>query len=170
MGLSYILLYYRHNIRLSRPQTLKMPKGSGLTKPLNLSTELADLVGAKKGEKLSRPEVVKRLWAHIKTNKLQDPENKQYFVPDTLGSHQDQQAPGPREQAVLRSRHQDAAHLRKGKDPCLRDGQVPQDSPDKRLNHLKVKVSIEEEYLDDNQKFSLNENDSSHSRFLCGHF
>merc|ERR1712083_307923 len=28
-------------------------------------------------------EVVKRLWAHIKTNKLQDPENKQYFVPDT---------------------------------------------------------------------------------------
>ena len=60
-----------------------MPKGSGLTKPLQLSTELADLVGAKKGEKLSRPEVVKRLWAHIKTNKLQDPENKQYFVPDT---------------------------------------------------------------------------------------
>merc|ERR1712072_702605 len=26
-----------------------------------------------------------------------------------------------------------------------------------------VKVSIEEKYLDDNQKFSLNENDSSHS-------
>merc|ERR1712083_439728 len=79
---------------------------------------------------------------------------------ETLGSHQDQQAPGPREQAVLRPRHQDAAHLRKGEDPCLRDGQVPQDPPDKCLNHLKVKVSIEEEYLDDNQKFSLNENDS----------
>ena len=59
-----------------------MPKGSGLTKPLALSKELADLVGAKKDEKLSRPEVVKRLWAHIKTNKLQDPENKQYFTPD----------------------------------------------------------------------------------------
>merc|ERR1712083_1046192 len=53
-----------------------------------------------------------------------------------------------------------SAHLRKGEDPCLRDGQVPQDPPDKCLNHLKVKVSIEEEYLDDNQKFSLNENDS----------
>merc|ERR1712223_267139 len=61
---------------------LKMPKGSGLTKPLQLSTELADLVGAKKGEKLSRPEVVKRLWAHIKSQKLQDPENKRYFTPD----------------------------------------------------------------------------------------
>ena len=59
-----------------------MSKGSGLTKPLCLSKELADLVGAKEDEKLSRPEVVKRLWAHIKTNKLQDPDNKQYFTPD----------------------------------------------------------------------------------------
>merc|ERR1712029_1071166 len=90
-----------------KTKTLKMPKGSGLTKPLNLSTELADLVGAKKGEKLSRPEVVKRLWAHIKNNKLQDPE-----------------------QAVLHSRRQDDSHLRKGQGSCLRYGQVPQDSPD----------------------------------------
>jgi upstream activation factor subunit UAF30 len=59
-----------------------MPKGSGLTKPLSLSDDLADLIGAKKGEKLSRPEVVKRLWAYIKEKKLQDPENKQFFNPD----------------------------------------------------------------------------------------
>lgn len=59
-----------------------MPKGSGLTKPLNLSPELADLIGAKKGEKLSRPEVVKRIWAYLKEKKLQDPENKQFFTPD----------------------------------------------------------------------------------------
>ena len=57
-------------------------QGSGLTKPLALSTELADLVGAKKGEQLSRPEVVKRIWAYLKAHKLQDPENKQYFKPD----------------------------------------------------------------------------------------
>merc|ERR1711876_27054 len=62
--------------------TVIMPKGSGLTKPLNLSDDLADLIGAKKGEKLSRPEVVKRLWAYIKEKKLQDPENKQFFKPD----------------------------------------------------------------------------------------
>merc|ERR1711936_571467 len=55
---------------------------------------------------------------------------------ETLGSHQVQQATGPREQAVLRPRRQDAAHLWKGEDPCLRDGQVPQDPPD-CLNHLK---------------------------------
>merc|ERR1712035_206210 len=72
--LSYILSYYI--------QSYNMPKGSGLTKPLNLSEDLADLISAKKGEKLSRPEVVKRLWAYIKEKKLQDPENKQYFFPD----------------------------------------------------------------------------------------
>merc|ERR1712018_336042 len=66
----------------SPTKTYKMPKGSGLTKPLALSAELADLVGAKKGEQLSRPEVVKRIWAYLKANKLQDPENKQYFKPD----------------------------------------------------------------------------------------
>merc|ERR1712105_64826 len=63
-------------------QTHKMPKGSGLTKALALSPELADLVGAKKGEQLSRPEVVKRVWAYLKEHKLQDAENKQYFTPD----------------------------------------------------------------------------------------
>jgi upstream activation factor subunit UAF30 len=59
-----------------------MPKGSGLTKPLSLSDELADLLGVKKGDKLSRPEVVKKLWAYIKEKKLQDAENKQFFKPD----------------------------------------------------------------------------------------
>ena len=48
-----------------------MPKGSGLTKPLKLSPELAVICEAKKGENLARPEVVKRLWAYIKKNKLQ---------------------------------------------------------------------------------------------------
>merc|ERR1712142_541015 len=81
--LCYILSWYR--VLYSHTHTwghLTMPKGSGLTKPLNLSDDLADLVGAKKGEKLSRPEVVKRLWAYIREKKLQDPENKQYFFPD----------------------------------------------------------------------------------------
>merc|ERR1712180_87913 len=87
MGLCYILSWYRvlysptHTHTLST-HLLTMPKGSGLTKPLNLSDDLADLVGTKKGEKLSRPEVVKRLWAYIREKKLQDPENKQYFFPD----------------------------------------------------------------------------------------
>merc|ERR1712243_231131 len=68
--------------RKSLEETVRMPKGSGLTKPLKLSAELAAICDAKKDEKLSRPEVVKRLWAYIKKNKLQTPDNKQFFTPD----------------------------------------------------------------------------------------
>merc|ERR1711876_173306 len=64
----------RHN-----PQKLNMPKGSGLTKPMKLSAELADIVGKKEA---SRAECIKQLWAYIKKNNLQDPENKQFFNPD----------------------------------------------------------------------------------------
>lgn len=59
-----------------------MPKGSGLTKPLKISKELATMLDEKESTMLSRPEVVKRVWAMIKEKKLQDPENKQYFKPD----------------------------------------------------------------------------------------
>ena len=59
------------------------PKKTGINMELNVSEDLAAIIGTKSGEKISRPQVVKRLWAHIKTNKLQDPENKQYFTPDT---------------------------------------------------------------------------------------
>ena len=59
-----------------------MPQGTGLTKPLTLSKDLAELIGAKKDEKLSRPEVVKRLWVYIKEKNLQDPDDKHYFKPD----------------------------------------------------------------------------------------
>jgi len=56
--------------------------GGGLTKPMTLSAELAAIVAKEKGEKLSRSEIVKRLWAYLKENNLQDPENKQFFTPD----------------------------------------------------------------------------------------
>ena len=56
-----------------------MPKGSGLTKPMKLSAELADIVGKKEA---SRAECIKQLWAYIKKNNLRDSENKRYFFPD----------------------------------------------------------------------------------------
>ena len=66
---------------------------------LNVSDQLAKIIGTKKGEKISRPQVsspcvfsfclniilpqcVKRLWAYLKEKELQDPENKQWFTPD----------------------------------------------------------------------------------------
>ena len=56
-----------------------MPKGSGLTKPLKLSAALADIVGKKEA---STAECIKKIWTYVKNNNLQDPENKQYFIPD----------------------------------------------------------------------------------------
>merc|ERR1712218_373873 len=58
---------------------IKMPKGSGLTKPLKLSADLAAIVGK---DEASRAECIKELWAYLKKNNLQTPDNKQYFLPD----------------------------------------------------------------------------------------
>merc|ERR1712037_900105 len=54
-------------------------KAGGYTAPVKLSEELADIVG---GEEMPRHEVVKRMWAYIKENKLQDPKNKQFIKCD----------------------------------------------------------------------------------------
>ncbi|KAG5930605.1 hypothetical protein E4U53_002198 [Claviceps sorghi] len=51
----------------------KRKAGGGFQKPFNLSATLSDLCGE---TQLSRPQVVKRLWEHIKANDLQDPSDK----------------------------------------------------------------------------------------------
>jgi upstream activation factor subunit UAF30 len=48
-------------------------------KPMQPSEELAKVVGS---EPLPRSEVTKKVWAHIKKNKLQNPENKREIVAD----------------------------------------------------------------------------------------
>lgn len=55
------------------------PKNSGLSKPMNLSPELQDIIGA---GPMPRTEVTKALWAYIKENNLQDPENKRNIKAD----------------------------------------------------------------------------------------
>jgi DNA topoisomerase-1 len=44
-----------------------------------LSKDLASICGA---EKLSRPEVIKKMWEYIKANNLQHPDNKRQIIPD----------------------------------------------------------------------------------------
>ena len=44
-----------------------------------LSPELAEIVGAKK---MTRPQVVKKLWVYIKAKKCQDTKNRRLIVPD----------------------------------------------------------------------------------------
>ena len=52
---------------------------SAFMKPMNISPELAVVVG--KGP-MPRSEVVKKLWAYIKKNGLQDPKNKRNINSD----------------------------------------------------------------------------------------
>lgn len=51
----------------------KRKAGGGFQKEFNLSFPLQEIVGA---ERLSRPQVVKKLWEHIKANDLQEPTDK----------------------------------------------------------------------------------------------
>ena len=44
-----------------------------------LSPQLAEIVGAKK---MTRPQVVKKLWVYIKAKKCQDTKNRRLIVPD----------------------------------------------------------------------------------------
>ncbi|HEY4518344.1 MAG TPA: SWIB/MDM2 domain-containing protein [Candidatus Paceibacterota bacterium] len=53
--------------------------GSAFMKPLNVSEDLATVVG--KGP-MPRSEVVKALWVYIKKNNLQDPKAKRNIVAD----------------------------------------------------------------------------------------
>ena len=50
-----------------------------LMRPLQPSTELAAVVGS---DPVSRPAVVSRMWDYIKTNNLQNPENKREILAD----------------------------------------------------------------------------------------
>ncbi|KAJ4244383.1 hypothetical protein ACHAPJ_011238 [Fusarium lateritium] len=57
----------------------KRKAGGGFQKPFNLSETLSELVGE---TQLSRPQVVKKLWEHIKANELQDPKDKRQIICD----------------------------------------------------------------------------------------
>ena len=52
---------------------------TGFNKLMTPSTELATIVGAKP---ISRANVTKKVWEHIKKNKLQDPKNKRMIIAD----------------------------------------------------------------------------------------
>ena len=58
----------------------KTKRKSGLTQMMyHLSPELAEIVGAKK---MTRPQVVKKMWHYIKAKKLQDAKHRRMINPD----------------------------------------------------------------------------------------
>ncbi len=57
----------------------KRKPNAAFMKPMEISEELAVIVG---GKPIPRTEVVKKLWAYIKRNKLQDTKNKRNINAD----------------------------------------------------------------------------------------
>jgi upstream activation factor subunit UAF30 len=57
----------------------KAKTNSAFMKPMKPSEHLAAVVGS---EPLPRSEVTKKIWAHIKKHKLQNPQNKREIIAD----------------------------------------------------------------------------------------
>jgi upstream activation factor subunit UAF30 len=57
----------------------KAKKNNAFMKPMQPSEHLAKIVGK---EPLPRSEVTKKIWAHIKKHKLQNPQNKREILAD----------------------------------------------------------------------------------------
>jgi chromatin remodeling complex protein RSC6 len=69
-----------HNRKLGDTMADSAPKKpNGLQKIMQPSPELAAVIGT---EKLSRGDVVSKMWAYIKANNLQNPTNKREIVAD----------------------------------------------------------------------------------------
>ena len=63
----------------AQSRSRKAKTNSAFMKPMQPSPELAKVVGS---EPLPRSEVTKKVWDHIKKNKLQNPENKREIIAD----------------------------------------------------------------------------------------
>lgn len=59
----------------------KPERKTGFHKPLNLSPALSNLFDGE--TQMSRPQITKRIWAYIKGNDLQDPNDKRYIICDS---------------------------------------------------------------------------------------
>jgi upstream activation factor subunit UAF30 len=67
------------NSSKSSKKSAKRKPNAAFMKPVQPSAELAQIVGQKP---LPRTELTKKLWAYIKTKKLQDPKNKRMIKAD----------------------------------------------------------------------------------------
>lgn len=64
--------------RVVDPNTPRKP--GALEKPVPISEELADFLGLTKGEMYSRQTVTQGIYAFVKTNDIQNPENRRYIL------------------------------------------------------------------------------------------
>lgn len=65
--------------KVAKKKTAKRKPNAAFMKPMNISDDLAAVVGSKP---IPRTEVTKKLWEYIKKNKLQDSKNKRNINAD----------------------------------------------------------------------------------------
>jgi upstream activation factor subunit UAF30 len=68
----------KKTVKTSQKKPARKPNAAFM-KPVTPSPALAEIVGSKP---IPRTEVTKRLWAYVKKNKLQDPNNKRMIKAD----------------------------------------------------------------------------------------
>ena len=69
----------KRTAKKAAPKKKRSGKSGLATLTYVLSDELAEIVG---GKKMSRPEIVKKIWVYIKAKKCQDTKNRRLIVPD----------------------------------------------------------------------------------------
>ncbi len=69
----------KKKVSIKKATKSKRKPNPAFMKPMNISESLAVIVGSKP---IPRTEVVKKLWAYIKKNKLQDTQNKRNINAD----------------------------------------------------------------------------------------
>merc|ERR1712244_157566 len=79
MGKKSSKIIRKKSSKKSKDEKKKRAAPAALIKVMNVSNELADIIGTKKA---SRPQAIKGLWAYIEKKTLQDPTQRQYFTPD----------------------------------------------------------------------------------------
>ena len=104
---------------MSEPKKL-----TGLQKPLDISPALAKIIGTKKGEKISRPQVscqISGLCLYFTFSVL--------VHQASLGLPQGEGPPGSPEQAVVHPQRHHGTHLRNREDQVFQHVQVPEGPP-----------------------------------------
>lgn len=77
--LNHVIAGVSHVRRIGESTTMAKKANAAFMKPLTPSDKLAEVVGSKP---LPRTEVVKKLWAYIKKNNLQDKKNRRNINAD----------------------------------------------------------------------------------------
>ncbi|CAB4446350.1 unnamed protein product [Rhizophagus irregularis] len=122
----------------------KRKKGNtGIHKPLILSSVLAEFLQA---EEMSRLEVVKRLWAYIKENELQDPNDKRYIKEALVDADADADA-----EVDVKSINGEAANHYENRS-VGEDNDHDDVSRDENIDDDKVKMEPQENWADEDNE------------------